>query len=139
MDEIEKYHIVFEERAEYFLACLEAEELSSELIAEYQQKIAHGVQRQRYHRVMIKRDVKHSTTSAELYRIPLMVDSDNYRGIKYAFVDMNAPYTKTYKLAMLHLKGRGFDIEVFGDMRAAENWLLRPNGNGRSPADKNIT
>lgn len=132
MGESDKYRIVIEEHPEYLFVCLEAQELSHETIAEYQNKIVREVQRRPYRRVMIKRDVHRSDTFAELYRIPLMIDGLNARGIRYAIVDADPQYTSTYKLAMLHLKTRGFDIEVFGDVQSAEKWLLKSrNGHSR--------
>jgi hypothetical protein len=119
----EKYHLDFEEHSDYFFACIEADELSPELTAEYQKKIVNEIRRRSFTRVMIERDIRLSNNSAELYPIPFMVDSLNIRHIKYAFVDLKPEHVRTYGLALLTAKDRGFDVEVFGDVQAAVEWL----------------
>jgi hypothetical protein len=125
----DKYDLVFEEYPDYFFARVEAHELSSEVIEEYQKKIADEIRRHPHRSVLIKRDVPLVHSSSEIYRIPFLVDSLNARGIKYAFVDVNPEQMRTYKLALLYARNRGLDIEVFGDIPSAEKWLREESGN----------
>jgi hypothetical protein len=118
------FHLVFEDHPGYFFACVEAQNLTETQVVKYQQEIARAILQRRSRRVMIKRDVPHTRSSAELYQIPAMVDGSNALAIKYAFVDVVPDDLNTYKLALLDAENRGLQIAVFGDISAAENWLL---------------
>jgi hypothetical protein len=120
----EAFHLVFEDHPGYFFACVEAHTLTERQVAQYQHEIARAIIKRRSPRVMIKRDVPHTRSSAELYQIPAMVDDLNALNIKYAFVDVVPDDLNTYKLALLDAKNRGLQIAVFGDISAAEKWLL---------------
>ena len=119
------YKLVYEEHPGYLFACVQAGVLSDELLNEYKQKIAHEISiRRSCDRVMIKRDVPLSASAIELCAVIYKVQNWQMRPIKYAFVDVNPQHLVAYKLSILYARSHGIDVEVFGDVRAAEHWLL---------------
>lgn len=119
-----KYRLVYELHDRYFFACVEADELSPDIINEYQQKIADEIGIRKFGRVMIKRDVPMAGTPAELCGIIYKVRGWDLRDIKYAFVDANAENINAYNLGLLYARNRGMDVTVWADIPAAEKWLL---------------
>jgi hypothetical protein len=118
------YKLVFEEHPEYFFACVESDVFNSTIIIEYQTKIAREISIRQHHRVMIKRDVPMSHTAGELLGAIYRVNGWQLRGIKYAFVDVDASRLTSYQFALVYARAHGVSVEVFSDIDSAKDWLL---------------
>ena len=125
------YELTIEEREGYLYACVEAEEISFELVIEYTNALVQRLRDGQYSRLLLhtKTPVLESTDCYEI--ASYIVRNAISRDVKIAVVDSIPGHASRQERISCVSRTAGLDLKSFATIEAGKDWLLRET-NGRS-------
>jgi hypothetical protein len=118
------YELTIEERDGYLYACVEADEISFEMIIEYTNRIVQHLKASNSSRLLLhtRAPVLESTDCYEI--ASYIVRNALSRDVKIAVVDKIPGHAGRQEKISMVSRSAGLDLKWFDTIRAGEEWLL---------------
>ena len=121
------YTLIFEERANYLYARIEAASLTRRDALRYIREVADKTAELGCDRVLIERDIATVFARADTYFLAEKF-TEMMRGIRVAWVNLHPAHDESIKFALLVGNNRGAISDVHPSIEEAEKWLMSGSG-----------
>lgn len=119
------YELTFEVRPSYFYARVQGETIDQRTAIDYLHEVVNKCKKFGHARLLLVRDIPATLSEDEVYFSGTDFAHTGLEDMQIALVDERPENVEALELTILVQNNRGANIQLFEDVKAAEEWLLK--------------
>ena len=119
------YTIVFEDYPNYLYALVHGEKYGYEVLSGFLREIADECKKRNFKQVLIEENISATASQEDVFRIASELPEFGFSDIRMAYIDRFLEQKDMNEFGQDVAVDHGVDVQIFGDMESANNWLSR--------------